>query len=195
MGNGAAVASVPPVTVLDAELVPCGRGVAACGRLLCGWSGVVRPELTGGGLERNASGRERSLRGVVRPERRLRSSSERTGRRRRVCSMLSGIAGTETYSSSGDRSRTGGEVGMAEAVVRMGRGTRVIGGRITVAGGEPTVEGGARTEAMLGATGLLGTRRMVSPRARGRVWDTRGSENVTDGVRELEDLEVTEPSG
>lgn len=36
---------------------------------------------------------------------------------------------------------------------------------------------------------------MVSARVRGRVWDTRGSENVTDGVRELEDLEVTEPSG
>ena len=29
MGSGAAVASVPPVAVLDAELVPCGMGVAA----------------------------------------------------------------------------------------------------------------------------------------------------------------------
>ena len=50
MGSGAAVASVPPVAVLDAELVPCGIGVAACGRLAYERSGVVRPELTGGGL-------------------------------------------------------------------------------------------------------------------------------------------------
>ena len=78
--------------------------------------------------------------------------------------------------------------------MRMGRGTREMGGRITVAGGEPTEGGGERTEAMLGRMGLLGIRRTASARVRGRVCDTRGSENETDGVRELEDLEVTEPS-
>ena len=31
-------------------------------------------------------------------------------------------------------------------------------------------------------------------RGAGRVWDTRGSENDTEGVRELDDREVIEPS-
>ena len=62
------------------------------------------------------------------------------------------------------------------------------------AGGEAAEEGGDRTEAILGVTEVPDGLRTNSPRASGRVWETRGSENVTEGVREPEDLEVTEPS-